>query len=152
MYLFWWPHMESRQSDIHPSPKVMPIFFIPKKLTWCPNLISTIFDGCIKCMHVISYAKYVDFLSRRMTRLRWNYDIIDWNAYYNDKSCPKKFGEDWSCHHCQISRGLPKERSTSYKYCPTSLYLSCLRPDKASNFLLMGSWNVLRIANVWVCN
>ena len=51
----------------------------------------------------------------------------------------KKFAEDWSCHHCQISRGLPKERTTSHKHCPwpPRPCLSCLRSDKASSILSM---------------
>ena len=32
------------------------------------------------------------------------------------QSCLKRFGEDWSCHHRQISRGLAKERATSHKH------------------------------------
>ena len=61
------------------------------------------------------------------------------NEQHNHRSCLKKFAEDWSCHHCQISRGLPKERTTSHKHCPwpPRPRLSCLRSDKASSILSM---------------
>ena len=71
-----------------------------------------------------------------MTGLRWNWAIIDWNECYNHRSW---FGEDCSCHHCQISRGLPKERAPSHKQWPLSPRLSSLRPEKRPTFCW---WNV----------
>ena len=57
--------------------------------------------------------------------------------YYNHRPCLKTFGEDRSCHHSQISRGLPKERATSHKHCPPRPCLRCLRSFKASNIQLV---------------
>ena len=63
--------------------------------------------------------------------------LIDWNECYNHRSCLERFGEDWSCHHCQISKGLTKKRATSLRHCPPRPCLSCLLADKVPNVLLM---------------
>ena len=54
-------------------------------------------------------------------------------------SCLKKSGEDCSCHHCQISRRLPKERASSHKQWPPRPRLSSLRSEKGPTFCW---WNV----------
>ena len=66
------------------------------------------------------------------------------DEYYNNRSCLKKFGEDWSCHHSQISRGLPKERATSHKHCPLRPCLSRLRPDRRPTF----NWWTVRMHSI----
>ena len=48
-------------------------------------------------------------------------------------------GEDFSCHHCQISRRLPKEQAPSHKQWPPRPRLSSLRPKKRPTFCW---WNV----------
>ena len=83
-----------------------------------------------------------------MTRMRWNYAIINWYECYNHRSCIKNFGEDCSCHHCQISRRLPKEHAPSHKQWPPRPCLSSLRPKKHLTFCW---WNVQMQSIQWWC-
>ena len=78
---------------------------------------------------------------RRMTGLRWNKISQAGMGTAIIDHALKKFGEDWSCHHGQISRGVPKERAISYQHCLPRPCPNCLRPDKASNIQLMKCLN-----------
>ena len=87
----------------------------------------------------LSVSLWMLIWARKMTGFRWNYSIPDWNECYNHRSCLKRFGEVCSCHHCQISRGLPKERAPFHKQWPLRPRLSSLRPEKRPTFCW---WNV----------
>ena len=95
----------------------------------------------ISVCHCVSLSVSLCMLiwARKMTGFRWNYSILDWNECYNHRSCLKRFGGVCSCHHCQISRGLPKERAPFHKQWPLRPRLSSLRPEKRPTFCW---WNV----------
>ena len=97
-------------------------------------------NKCRSLCELISNSIHAN-LGQANDRIAMKLNIIDGNEYYNHRSCFKKFGEDWSCKHSQISRGLTKERATSHKHCQLRPCLSCLQPDKASNIQLMDCSN-----------
>ena len=69
--------------------------------------------------------------------------IIGRNECYKHRPCLKNFSEDCSCHHCQISRGLPEDWAISHKQWPLRLCMSSLKPDRAADILLIECSNAL---------
>ena len=74
---------------------------------------------------------------------------LGWNECYSHRSCIKKFGEDCSCHHCQISRWLPTEQAPSHKQWPPRPRLSSLKPKKRPTFC----WRNVQMQSIqrWCC-
>ena len=68
--------------------------------------------------------------------MKLRYHKMEWVQWHS--SCLKIFGEDWSCHHCHISRGLPKERPRISIAHPGRAWPAC-GPTKCPTFCW---WNV----------
>ena len=83
----------------------------------------------------------------RMTGLRWNQDIIDWDEYYNHRSCLKKIGADWSRHHSRMSRGedWPRNERPLISIAHPSCAWDACGPTKRLTF----NWRNVQMHSIW---